>query len=160
MSGATSDACVASAFVDPCRGVFAQPRVEEIAAVAHRRSQRLVLGARSGARHPGFAEMKSGLLGGAFAEKFHRIAALDHRDAFGDLALEFDRADFAAVLFALLLALGLLVALKVAFDPLAGTVEAIEDVPEQFFDIGRDTGVDEYTRPRRQTVGDGAAHQQ
>src|SRR3546814_20951454 len=131
MSGATSDACVASAFVDPCRGVFAQPRVEEIAAVAHRRSQRLVLGARSGARHPGFAEMKAELLGGAFAEKFHRIAALDHRDAFGDLALEFDRADFAAVLFALLLALGLLVAIKVEFDQLSGTGDDINRSAER-----------------------------
>src|SRR3546814_19399328 len=101
--------------------------------------------------------MKAELLGGAFAEKFHRIAALDHRDAFGDLALEFDRADFAAVLFALLLALGLLVAIKVAFDPLAGTVEDIDDVPEQVFEIGLDAGVDEAASHRVEDVGDGAA---
>src|SRR3546814_13468008 len=76
---------------------FAEPLVEEIAAVDHRRSQRLMLRARSGARHPGFADMKAELLGGAFAEELHGVAALDQRDAFGDLALEFDRADFAEI---------------------------------------------------------------
>src|SRR3546814_4163228 len=143
IAGGTAAEGDARAFGDQRRGLFAEPLVEEIAAVDHRRSQRLMLRARSGARHPGFADMKAELLGGAFAEELHGVAALDQRDAFGDLALEFDRADFAAVLLALLLALRLLVAIDIAFDPLAGTVKDIDDVPEQVFKIRLDARVDE-----------------
>src|SRR3546814_12194638 len=50
-----------------------------------------------------------------------------------------------------------LVAIKVAFDPLAGTVEDIGDVPEQVFEIGLDAGVDEAASHRVEDVGDGAA---
>src|SRR3546814_6288813 len=86
--------------------------------------------------------MKAELLGVASAEERQCVAALDQRDAVGDLALEFGRADFAAVLLALLLALRLLVAIEIAFDPLAGTVKDIDDVPEQVFKIRLDARVD------------------
>src|SRR3546814_2042629 len=54
IAGGTAAEGDARAFGDQRRGLFAEPLVEEIAAVDHRRSQRLMLRARSGARHPGF----------------------------------------------------------------------------------------------------------
>ncbi len=76
------------------------------------------------------------MLGGAFAEKFHRVEPLDEGDAFGDRTLEFDRADFAAVLFTLQAALQLLIVVERAFDAFSRTVEQVDKVPEQSFQIG------------------------
>src|SRR3546814_12156472 len=101
--------------------------------------------------------MKAELLGVASAEERQCVAALDQRDAVGDLALEFGRADFAAVLLALLLALRLLVAIEIAFDPLAGTVKDIDDVPEQVFKLRLDARVDEAAGHRVDDVGYGHA---
>src|SRR3546814_4250653 len=83
---------------DQSLGPFAEALVHEVTAVDHRRGHRLVADARSGARRPGLAGVDAETFGGAFAEKLHRVAALDHGDPLGNRALEFDRADFAAVL--------------------------------------------------------------
>src|SRR3546814_12419506 len=86
-------------------GFFTQALVHEVPAVDHSGGHRVVTDARPGARGPGLAGVDAELFGGAFAEKLHRFAALDHRDSFGDSALQFDREYFAAILFALELAL-------------------------------------------------------
>src|SRR3546814_4035245 len=115
---------------------------------------RVVTDARPGARGPGLAGVDAELFGGAFAEKLHRVAALDHRDPFGDRAFKFDRAYFAAILFALELALRLLIAVELALDALAGAVEDIDDAPEQVLEVGFDTGIDETARQGVEAVGD------
>src|SRR3546814_13005805 len=67
------------------------------------------------------------------------------------------RSYFAAILFALELALRLLIAVELALDALAGAVEDIDDAPEQVLEVGFDTGIDETARQGVEDVGDGAA---
>src|SRR3546814_3702852 len=74
-----------------------------------------------------------------------------------DFAIVCDLADFSAFLLALLLSLRLRVAFEIAFDPLAGTVKDIDDVPEQVFKIRLDARVDEAAGHRVEDVGYGAA---
>src|SRR3546814_16407771 len=81
-------------------GFFTQALVHEVPAVDHSGGHRVVTDARPGARGPGLAGVEAELFGGAFAEKLHRVAALDHRDPFGARESKFDRAYFAAILFA------------------------------------------------------------
>ena len=56
------------------------------------------------------------LVGGVVAEELHAVAALDERLPFGDQALQFDRADFRAVLFLLTAPLRLLIVVEFALD--------------------------------------------
>src|SRR3546814_18479926 len=77
-------------------------------------------------RQPGLADMDAELVGGGVAEEFHRVAAFDHGDAFGDLALQFDRLHLAAVLLALKSLLRLLIVVELALDPLAGAVDDVD----------------------------------
>ena len=69
------------------------------------------------------------VFGGLVAEEFHAVATLDQCQALGREALQFDRADFGAVLFALAALLRLLVVVEFAFDPLDGAVEEIDGRP-------------------------------
>ena len=75
-------------------GAFGQQRARILArALASRKSrlsimadgQRAMIDAGSGARCPGLAGVNAELIGGGFAQEFHRVAAFDERDAFGDL---------------------------------------------------------------------------
>ena len=114
---------------------------EEVAAVDHRRGQRAVVDLRSGARPPGRAGVALELVGGLVAEELHAVAALDQRLPLGDEALEFDRADFRAVLFLLAAPLRLLVVVEFALDAADGAVEEIDGRPEQVFEVGFEAGV-------------------
>jgi hypothetical protein len=56
------------------------------------------------------------VFGRLVAEELHAVTPLDQRLALGDEPLQFDRADFGAVLVALAALLGLLVRVEFAFD--------------------------------------------
>ena len=60
------------------------------------------------------------VLGGLVAHQLERVAALDQGLPFGGEALQFDRLDLRAVLFALAAALRLLVVVELALDPAGG----------------------------------------
>ena len=74
------------------------------------------------------------------------VAPLDQRHALGGEALEFDRADLGAVLFALAALLRLLVVVEFALDPLGGAVEEIDGRPEQVLEVGFEAGVAQASR--------------
>ena len=101
---------------------------EKIPAVDHRRHQGAVIELRARARSPGRAGVALELFGGFVAEKLHAVAALDQCAAFGDEALQFDGADFRAVLFALAAHLGGFIIVEGAFGPLHGAMEQIDEL--------------------------------
>ena len=70
------------------------------------------------------------VVGGLVAEVFHAVAPLDQRHALGSETLQFDRADFGAILVALAALLRLLVVVEFAFDALVGAVEEIDGRPQ------------------------------
>ena len=94
---------------------------------------------------------------GLIAEEFQAIAALDQRDALGRQALEFDRSHFGAILLALAFALGLLVVVELAFDPVRGAVEEIDGRPEQILEVGFEPGVVQRGDQGVEDVGDCAS---
>ena len=85
------------------------------------------------------------LFGGLVAEEFHAVPALDQRLPLGGEALQFDRADFGAVLFLLAALLRLLVVVEFALDPADGAVEEVDGRPEQIFEVGFEAGVAKVT---------------
>src|SRR5690242_4561069 len=139
-------------------GVLVCPLVDLLAAVEHRRGQRLAVYHRSRPRQPRLAQMDTELFGAQVAEQFHRVAALDHGDAFGDLAFQLDRLHLAAILLPLQPLLRALIVVQLALDPLAGTLEDVDDVPREVFEVGLDAGVDEACHHRVEDVGDRAFH--
>ena len=96
------------------------------------------------------------LFGGLVAEEFHAVPAFDQRLPLGREALQFDRADFGAVLFLLAAPLRLLVVVEFAFDPADGAVEEIDGRPEQIFEVGFEAGVAKGGDEGVEDVGDGA----
>ena len=64
------------------------------------------------------------LVGGLIAEELHAVSALDERLPFGGEALQFDRADFGAVLLLLAPPLRLLIVIQFALDTADGAVPA------------------------------------
>jgi len=89
--------------------------------------------------------------GGLVAEELHRVAAFDRALPFGREALQFDRADFGAVLFFLRALLRLLVGVELALDPTDGAVEEVDGRPEEVIEVrlearlgkGGDKGVED-----------------
>src|SRR3546814_14057300 len=71
--------------------------------------------------------------------------------------LKFDRADLAAVLFALKPALELLIIVELPFDAFAGAVEDIDDIPQQVLEIGLDAGLGKTACETVEHIGDRAA---
>ena len=90
---------------------------EIIAAVDHRRGQRAVVDLGSRSRSPEGTGVAFVVEGGLVAKELHRVAALDGALPFAGEPLEFDGADFRAVLFLLPALLRLLVGVEVTFDP-------------------------------------------
>jgi hypothetical protein len=84
---------------------------------------------RAGARAPGRAGVALVEIGGVIAEELHDVAAFDEREALGDQAFEFDRADFRAVLLLLAALQGDLVVVEFALDPAGGAMEQIDGRP-------------------------------
>src|SRR3546814_19359443 len=82
IAGGTAAEGDARAFGDQRRGLFAVPLVWEIAAVEHRRSQRPLTSASTGARHHGSADMQAEPPDSAIAERLHGFATLIQLHAF------------------------------------------------------------------------------
>ena len=122
-------------------GLGSTLRGEKVATVDHRRGQGTMVDHRSAARMP----VRSGVVGEMLcrlvAKEFHGVAPLDEGHAFGGEALEFDRADLRAVLFAPATPLRLLVVVEFALDPGVGAVEEIDGRPQQVFEVGLEAGV-------------------
>ena len=66
------------------------------------------------------------VVGCLVAEIFHAVTPLDQRHALGSETLEFDRADFGAILVALAAPLRLFVVVELAFDALDAAMEQID----------------------------------
>ena len=97
------------------------------------------------------------LLGGLVAEEFHAVPALDERLPLCREAFKFDRADFRAVLLLLAAPLRLFIVVEFAFDPARGAMEDVDGRPEQVFEVGFETGVDQRYDEGVEDVGDGAS---
>jgi hypothetical protein len=111
---------------------------------------------RSRARPPRRASVAFELLGGLVAEEFHRVPALDQRPALRGQALQFDRANFGAVLLLLAAKLRLFVVVELALDPADGAMEEIDRRPNQIFEVGFETSIGERRDERVENVGDRA----
>ena len=110
---------------------------------------------RAAARMPVRSGVACEVVGRLVAEELHAVAPLDQRHALGGEALEFDRADFGAVLLALAALLRLLVVVEFAFDALVGAVEEIDGRPEQILEVGFEAGVAQARDEGVEDVGDG-----
>ena len=97
------------------------------------------------------------LLGGLVAKELHAVPALDERLPLCREAFKFDRADFRAVLFLLAAPLRLLIVVEFAFDPARGAMEDVDGRPEQVFEVGFETGVDQRYDEGVEDVGDSAS---
>ena len=104
---------------------------DEVAAVDHGRGQGAVVDQRAAARMPVRSGVANEVFGGLVAEELHGVAALDQGHALGGEALQFDRADFGAILVALAALLRLFVVVEFALDPFVGAVEEIDGRPQQ-----------------------------
>src|SRR3546814_4353970 len=71
------------------------------------------------------------------AQELEGIAPLDERQALGDQPLELDRADLGAVLLALGAALGVLVVVEAALDPVDLAMEEVDQGTAQVRAIDR-----------------------
>ena len=91
------------------------------------------------------------------AEVFHAVAPLDQRHALGGETLQFDRADFGAVLVALAALLRLFVVVEFAFDPLVGAVEEIDGRPQEVLEVGFEAGFAQARDEGVEDVGDGGS---
>jgi hypothetical protein len=97
------------------------------------------------------------LVGGQVAEELHAVAAFDERQAFGQQALQFDRADLRAVLFLLATLLRVFVVVELALYALSGAVKKVDRRPQQVLEIGFESCVTERRDQRIEDVGHGAS---
>ncbi len=107
-------------------------------------------------RPPGRAGDLFVTVGGGVAEGFDAVAAVEEHFAVGEQALEFDRADFGAVLFALAALLGVLVVVELALDAVDGAMEGVDHRPEQIVQVGFEARVGERAGECVEDIGDGA----
>ena len=109
-----------------------------------------------GARSPGRAGVTLEVVGGLVAKELHAVAALDERETFSDEPLQFDGADFRAVLFLLAALLCVFIVVELALYAVDGAVEEIDGRPEQVVEIGFEARVGERRDQRVEDVGDSA----
>ena len=81
-------------------------------------------------RSPARAGVVLEVIGSLVAEELHAVAALDECEALGNEPLQFDRADFRAVLFLLAALLRDLVVVELALHAVGGAVEEVDRRPE------------------------------
>ena len=79
----------------------------------------------------------------SLGDEFERVAALQEREALGDVPLQLDRFHLGAVILALLALLRLLVVVELALDPLDGAVEHVDHAPEHVLGVVLQPGVGE-----------------
>ena len=75
-----------------------------------------------------------------------------------DQPLEFDGADFGAVLLVLAAPLRLLVVVEIALGAVGGAVEEIDGAPEEVFEVGLEARVAERGDERIEDVGQRGLH--
>jgi hypothetical protein len=95
------------------------------------------------------------VFGGLVAEVFHAVAPLDQRHTLGGKTLQFDRADFGAVLVALAALLRLLIVVEFTFDALVGAVEEIDGRPQEILEVRFEAGFAQARDESVEDVGDG-----
>jgi hypothetical protein len=113
---------------------------KEVATVDDSRGQGAVVYHRAAARMPVRSGVASEVFGCLVAEVFHAVTPLDQRHALGGETLQFDRADFGAILVTLAALLRLFVIVELAFDALVGAVEEIDGRPQQVLEVGFEAG--------------------
>jgi len=96
------------------------------------------------------------LVCGFVAKEFQGVAPFHQRQPLGDEALQFDRADFGAVLFALAELLGGFVVVESALHAIDGAVKEIDRRPEQTFEVGFKAGVGQRHHEGIKDIGDAA----
>ena len=94
--------------------------------------------------------------GGLVAKELHRVAALDRALPFAGEPLEFDGADFRAVLFLLPALLRLLVGVEVTFDAVDCAVEEVDRGPEEVVEVWLEARVRQRRNEGVKNVGDRA----
>ena len=97
------------------------------------------------------------VVGCLVAEVFHAVAPLDQRHALGSETLQFDRADFGAILVALAALLRLFVVVEFAFDALVGAVEEIDGRPQEVLEVRFEAGFAQARDEGVEDVGDGGS---
>src|SRR5258708_23745350 len=95
------------------------------------------------------------VVGRLVAEVFHAVTPLDQCHALGRETLEFDRADFGAILIALAALLRLFVVVEFAFDALVGAVEEIDGRPQEVLEVGFEAGFAQARDKGIEDVSDG-----
>ncbi len=110
---------------------------------------------RAAARMPVRSGVTCEVVGRLVAEIFHAVAPLDQRHALGSETLQFDRADFGAVLVALAALLRLFVVVEFAFDAFVGAVEEIDGRPQEILEVGFEAGFAQARDECVEDVGDG-----
>ena len=80
------------------------------------------------------------------AEEFEGVATLDERQPLRDQPLQFDRADFRAVLFRLRAPLRSFIVVEISANTLRLAVEEIDERPKQIGEIGLEAGVEKEAR--------------
>ena len=98
------------------------------------------------------------MFGGLVAEELHAVPALDAAEVCPSAvgALQFDRADLRAILFALRSPLRLLVVVEFPLDAADGAVEGVDSRPEQVLEVGFEAGVAKGDDQGVEDVGDSA----
>jgi hypothetical protein len=99
--------------------------IDEVAAVDDGGGHGAVIDLGAGKGLPGRAGARLEQLGRMVAYELEGVAPLDEGQALGDQAFELDRLDLGAVLFALGAALGVLVVVEVALDPVDRAMEGL-----------------------------------
>ncbi len=146
------------------RGPFGQHDVllrlaadgELVAAVDQRRGERAVVDDGPAIGTPGGAQKLFIAPDGEIAHRFHRVAAVLQDLAICDQPLEFDGADFGAVLDPLTGLLRVFVGGEAALDTIAAAVEDIDQRPQQVGKVGFGTCRIEREGECVEHFGDGA----
>ena len=113
---------------------------EEVATIDDSRGQGAVVHQRAATEMPVRSGVACEVVGRLVAKVFHAVTPLDQCHALGSETLEFNRADFGAVLVSLAALLRLFVVVEFALDALVGAVEEIDCRPQQVLEVWFEAG--------------------
>ena len=107
-------------------------------------------------RPPRLAGVNPIQLGGRIADELEAVAALDQGEPLRHQALKLHGPHLGAVLLALARALGALVGIQVALDPVDAPVEHVHDRPQQCVQVRFQSRVGQRRDQRIEHIGEGA----